>query len=484
MIAKASQRENGQQLAIHLLNAYDNEHVEIAEISGAIARDLQGALKEWHALSRVTRCKKYLYSLSVNPDPGQNPLTRRQYKDYITRVEQKLGLAGQPRAVVFHIKDGREHCHVVWSRIIPDQLKAVQISHDRKTLQTLTRRFAKDHGLHLPANMRKTGSPKNPKLPKNESLSENQQQERTGIAKEQRAHTLTKIWRETNTGQAFSDAMAQAGFHLARGKSVSYAVIDSYGEIHSLARQIEGVRTRDLRARLKDFPPESLPDAQTLRDEIQTRLQKQITSHFNHNAQRALTDLQKAQDKRRSTFHKKLATLKEKHKTERQSLIATQKETLQKIRDTRFKKTGFQAILSRLPGVRTLIAKRHKREDMVSLKSFKQERRDLIVRQRSEFDDLKRQSKGIARVEKRELRSLKTKLRRDFLQAHLTPTPSEPAASSPHGHKPARGSFQDSLAAAFSEKPLKKPSLRDAFHRATNPDITAKACINGAEWNL
>ena len=46
----------------------------------------------------------YLYSLSVNPDIGQRQLTRAQYLDYVDRAEKQLGLEGQPRAVVFHIK--------------------------------------------------------------------------------------------------------------------------------------------------------------------------------------------------------------------------------------------------------------------------------------------------------------------------------------------------------------------------------------------
>jgi hypothetical protein len=29
----------------------------------------------------------------------------------------RLILDGQPRAMVFHVKGWREHCHVVWSRI-------------------------------------------------------------------------------------------------------------------------------------------------------------------------------------------------------------------------------------------------------------------------------------------------------------------------------------------------------------------------------
>ena len=44
--------------------------MEVADIRGAISRDLAGALDEWHAVSRVTRCKKYLYSLSITPDPA------------------------------------------------------------------------------------------------------------------------------------------------------------------------------------------------------------------------------------------------------------------------------------------------------------------------------------------------------------------------------------------------------------------------------
>jgi hypothetical protein len=57
------------------------------------------------------------FSLSVNSDLGQGQLRRDQYLDYANRVEQALGMAGQPRALVFHTKEGREHCHIVWSRI-------------------------------------------------------------------------------------------------------------------------------------------------------------------------------------------------------------------------------------------------------------------------------------------------------------------------------------------------------------------------------
>jgi Relaxase/Mobilisation nuclease domain len=162
MILKGSQRGSGRKLATQLLNADNNQCIDILEVNGAIAQDLHGAFQEWHAESRATKCLNYLYSLSINPDPAQRGLTRAQYFDLIERAGEKLGLSAQPRAVILHVhNDGREHCHVVWSRIDvrPEKIKAVQISHDRFKLQAVAREFARDHGLTLPPGMRKQIDP-------------------------------------------------------------------------------------------------------------------------------------------------------------------------------------------------------------------------------------------------------------------------------------------------------------------------------------
>src|SRR5215469_14810505 len=104
MIPKGNQRAGGQQLATHLLNSFDNDSVEIVEVRGAVAQDLHGAFAEWYAQSKATDCRKYLYSLSINPDHRQGPFTRAHYDDFIARTEKKLRLGGQPRAVVVHVK--------------------------------------------------------------------------------------------------------------------------------------------------------------------------------------------------------------------------------------------------------------------------------------------------------------------------------------------------------------------------------------------
>lgn len=51
MILKGNRRGGGQQLAIHLLNDRENDHVCVHEVSGFIAQDIQGAFNEVYAIS-------------------------------------------------------------------------------------------------------------------------------------------------------------------------------------------------------------------------------------------------------------------------------------------------------------------------------------------------------------------------------------------------------------------------------------------------
>ncbi|AVO51399.1 relaxase/mobilization nuclease domain-containing protein [Ectopseudomonas mendocina] len=116
MILKGSQRGGAKQLARHLLNTAENEHVHVHELRGFMADDLEAAFQEAYAVSRGTRARQFLFSLSMNP-PLQENVPTHTFEMAIEAVEQKLGLDGQPRAVVFHEKEGRRHAHVVWSRI-------------------------------------------------------------------------------------------------------------------------------------------------------------------------------------------------------------------------------------------------------------------------------------------------------------------------------------------------------------------------------
>lgn len=122
MILVGSQRGGAGNLARHLLNDKENDHVTVQELRGFTARDLQGALEEAHAVSLGTNCKQFLFSLSLNPPKDANASL-----DDLTRAadqaEAKLGLVGQPRALVVHEKKRSppRACRVVAHRRAGDE---------------------------------------------------------------------------------------------------------------------------------------------------------------------------------------------------------------------------------------------------------------------------------------------------------------------------------------------------------------------------
>ena len=63
-------------------------------------------------------------------------------------MEKKLGLDGHARIVVMHEKLGRQHIHIVWSRIDLATMRSVSDSHNyrkhEEVARDLERRFGHD----------------------------------------------------------------------------------------------------------------------------------------------------------------------------------------------------------------------------------------------------------------------------------------------------------------------------------------------------
>ena len=149
MILKASQRANAANLSRHLLNAKDNEHIELHDLRGFMADDLDGALKEAECIAKGTRCQQFLFSLSLSP-PQDQDVSIETFETAIAMIEQKLGLEDQPRAIVFHEKDGRRHAHAVWSRIDSERMRAINLNHYKIKLRDVSRQLYIEHGWAMP----------------------------------------------------------------------------------------------------------------------------------------------------------------------------------------------------------------------------------------------------------------------------------------------------------------------------------------------
>src|ERR1039457_3165225 len=164
----------------------------------------------------------------------------------------------------------------LWSRIDSEKSKAIPIAHDHLKLRTVAKEFARDNGLELPDGMRKDGKrDRFNDRAKQENLGEKQQQERTGITKAGRMAEIADCWTATKTGPEFVRAMEDKGYYLARGDQRAYVVIDLYGEIHSLSRQLGGVaKKKELMDRLSAYPPDKQPDVESARAYASEKLQE------------------------------------------------------------------------------------------------------------------------------------------------------------------------------------------------------------------
>jgi len=69
MILVGNQRGGARNLAQHLMKE-ENERVQVHELRGFVADDLDGAFQESYAISRGTKCRQFLFSLSLNPPKG------------------------------------------------------------------------------------------------------------------------------------------------------------------------------------------------------------------------------------------------------------------------------------------------------------------------------------------------------------------------------------------------------------------------------
>ena len=101
MIISGLQTGDTAWLAAHLQNAADNETVDIVEVSGTVATDIDGALAEFDAIASGTLAKEGVYAAFINPPEA---LSRLQYARALALIEERLGLEGQPRIVLFHEK--------------------------------------------------------------------------------------------------------------------------------------------------------------------------------------------------------------------------------------------------------------------------------------------------------------------------------------------------------------------------------------------
>lgn len=376
MILKGSQRGGEMAMGRHLLNP-ENEHVEVHEISGFIASDVLGAMKEIQAVAAGTRCKQPLFSVSLNP-PETESVPVAAFEDAIDRIEKANGLEGQPRIVVFHEKEGRRHAHVLWSRIDAATMTAKPLPFFKTRLREVSKQLYLDHGWQMPAGLMDSKA----RDPKNFDLAEWQQAKRSGRDPREVKGTIQECWAASDDRASFSRALEERGLYLAKGERRGHVAVTYEGEVHAIARVI-GKRSKEITARLGD--------ADDLRSVGDTRL------HIARVVTPKLRSLMEAADKARTrdmaALNEKRQVMCDKHHHDRQTLDQTQRE--QGKREARERssrlRSGVKGLWDRLTGDHRRTLEQNEREALEATLRDREQRDGLIAAQLRDRQELQKQ---------------------------------------------------------------------------------------------
>lgn len=391
MILKGNQRAGGRQMAMHLLNSDQNEHVTVHEVSGFMASDVMGALNEAYALSKGTKCKQFMYSLSLNP-PQTERVPASVFENTLERVEKKLGLEGQPRVVVFHEKEGRRHAHCVWSRIDTENMKAINISHPKLKLNDIAKSLYLEHGWKMPDGFRD----KSKKNPFNYSRAEWQQALRIKRRPADIKREFQECWAVSDNKAGFKAALQEHGYYLAQGMR-GFVAVDVHGEVYSLSRQT-GQKKKALEARLGKA--EELP----LVDDVKNDLSGKLDKLFN----KFSDELKIQHEKDSAPLKKAKAEMTERHRKDRAHLDKTQKkrwhaEELKRSARVRY---GFKGLWDKLTGSYQRTRKKNERETWHAYQRDRKQQEELIKKQLTERQSLQTQINQLREKQEQERKTL------------------------------------------------------------------------------
>lgn len=396
MILKGAQRGGPRQLAAHLLNLADNDHVTLQELRGFVASDLTGAMTEAAAIARGTACTQPIFSLSLNP-PKDGQASVADLIAAADRAETALGLDGQPRALVIHEKEGRRHAHVVWSRIDAEQMKAINLPFFKTKLMELSKELFLEHEWDLPEGHRTNGW----KNPLNFTLAEWQQAKRLGLDPREVKQVFQQAWARSDNLPSFRNALEEHGYYLARGDRRGVVATDINGEVYAVARWV-GVRTRDLTQRVGKG--DDLPPLATVQADLGKRVTKQLRE--------ILAEDQKAKQQQLKPLQDRLKTLVERQRRERAALLKGQDRRWQKEaaeRASRFRR-GLGIVLDVLSGHLFKQRKRNEAEAYAAFVRDRTQRERLYARHARERAPLQQSFESMRKRQQYERRALAVRL--------------------------------------------------------------------------
>ncbi|MBK9131250.1 MAG: hypothetical protein IPM20_06380 [Gammaproteobacteria bacterium] len=429
MIIKGKSRSGPKQLARHLLRTDTNERVLVLD-NTSMHGNLSRTFRDWQLLVGGTRGTKGLYHANI--DPAEHyVMTKEQWLHSVSVLEKELGLEGQPRVIVMHQKEGREHIHVVWQRTDIDTMTLRTDSFNYLAHERASQQLEKEFGHeHVPGKHDKRDRSIQSDMPREAiNFAEWQQSERTGIDPRERKNTITRLYEQSDSASALQAAIEEQGYLLAKGDRRDFVIVDTMSEVYSLSRQIRGATAKELRAFMSSIDRDELPTVDEAK-ELQKQAMKERAEGERRKGDTETAALELALKERYTQEREKLragqaAELKHLRRvlaTERREKLEDQK-TLQAAERRRLREQQHRERSGFVSAVKRRISpKRAAEQDAARL----QKRKELADRQKQEREDLRARLNLEAQYELAELKERhaqkhreQTESLKDDLDRHL-----------------------------------------------------------------
>ena len=264
MVIRGRTRGGGVQLAKYLLTQGENEDIHILDVGGrdrANDNHLRDALFSMSLTAELTKSDKGLYHAQINPAYGDDrQMSREDWLKAADMLGKELGLEEQRRVMVLHTKKGRTHGHVVWERYDHEKKKMVSDSFSR---------LAQDRARVAM-----------------EQVFEQQPTPHRNAKRPEMKEMLSDLWGKLKSGTDFVKAAKHFGYVVAAGvQRRPFMVVDDTGRSFDLVRQLAGVKTKEVREKLKGEKLVAEKDAIALVRQKQKLQDRQVKEAVNDNRQ-------------------------------------------------------------------------------------------------------------------------------------------------------------------------------------------------------
>jgi hypothetical protein len=225
MNTKGRCRGNGAQLGNYLLDTKNNIRAELLAMHGATSNDPRRALLEMSLTSEITgKTKDGLYHMQLSPRVHEAADMTFEQKMRAVEIEaEQMGLQGHRWALFEHEKeDGRIHMHLVFERYNHDTGRMWDDFGNYNKHMLASRQMEREFNWQLTHENKRT------------------------LDKDVKDH-ITELWSKSQDGADFVKLMDKAGFEVTQGiDRRPYQIVDQYGREHDLARQLQGIKQREV----------------------------------------------------------------------------------------------------------------------------------------------------------------------------------------------------------------------------------------------